>query len=118
MADFEPISGANDAGDQIQAETLVVGGGIAGMTAAIETAEIGKQVILVERDPSLGGRIAAMNQYFPKLCPPTCGMEINLKRMRINPNVRVLTLAEVENISGSAGAYEVQLRLNPRSVND
>ena len=118
MAEFEPIAGQGDSSDQIQAETLVVGGGIAGMTAAIETAEIGKKIILVERMPSLGGRVAAMNQYFPKLCPPTCGMEINLKRMRSNGNARILTLAEVAGVSGSAGDYEVQIRLNPRYVND
>jgi quinone-modifying oxidoreductase subunit QmoA len=117
MAEFEPIPGTGDAGDQIQAEILVVGGGIAGMTAAIETAETGRKVILVERNPSLGGRVIASNQYFPKLCPPTCGMEINLKRIRSNPNVRVLTLAEVEQVSGSAGEYEVQIKLNPRYVN-
>jgi quinone-modifying oxidoreductase subunit QmoA len=118
VAEFEPIAAQDDAGDQIQAETLVVGGGIAGMTAAIETAELGKKVILVERIPSLGGRVATTNQYFPKLCPPTCGMEINLKRMRSNPNVRILTLAEVEGISGSPGDHEVQIKLNPRYVNE
>jgi quinone-modifying oxidoreductase subunit QmoA len=117
MAEFEPIPGQNGGGDQIEAEMLVVGGGVAGMTAAIETAEIGKKVILVERNPSLGGRVVAMNQYFPKLCPPVCGMEINLRRMRVNPNLRVLTLAEVEKVSGSAGNFEVQIRLNPRYVN-
>jgi quinone-modifying oxidoreductase subunit QmoA len=117
MAEFEPTPCEEDAGDQIQAETLVVGGGIAGMTAAIETAETGKKAILVERTPSLGGRVAAIAQYFPKLCPPACGMEINFKRMRSNPNVRVLTLAEVEKVSGRTGEYEVQIRLNPRYVN-
>jgi len=118
VAEFEPIAGQDDGGDQIQAEMLVVGGGIAGMTAAIETAELGKKVVLVECSPSLGGRVAAMNQYFPKLCPPACGMEINLKRMRSNPNVRILTLAEVESVSGSAGDYEVQIKLKPRYVNE
>jgi quinone-modifying oxidoreductase subunit QmoA len=118
MAEFEPAAGQINSGDQIQAELLVVGGGIAGMTAAIEAAEVGKKVILVERNPSLGGRVAAMNQYFPKLCPPTCGMEINLRRMRANANVRILTLAEVVKTSGGAGDYEVQIKLNPRYVND
>ncbi len=118
MAEFEPSAAQGDAGDQIQAETLVVGGGIAGMTSAIETAELGKKVILVERNPSLGGRVIANNQYFPKLCPPTCGMEINLKRMRSNPNVRILTLAEVESVSGSPGSYEARLKLSPRYVNE
>jgi quinone-modifying oxidoreductase subunit QmoA len=117
MAEFEPVAGQNDSGDHIEAETLVVGGGISGMTAAIETAEIGKKVILVERAPTLGGRVVASFQYFPKLCPPTCGMEINLKRMRINPNVRILTLSEVVGVTGSAGNYEVEIRLNPRYVN-
>ena len=56
MALFEPIAGQGVSGDQIQADTLVVGGGIAGMTTAIETAEVGKHVILLEREPSLGGR--------------------------------------------------------------
>jgi quinone-modifying oxidoreductase subunit QmoA len=115
MAEFEPVAGS---GDQIQAETLVVGGGIAGMTAAVETAEVGKKVILVERNPFLGGRVISSNQYFPKLCPPTCGLEINLKRMRANENVRILTLAEVEKVSGAAGDYEVQIKLSPRYVND
>ena len=115
MAEFEPAAGS---GDPIQADTLVVGGGIAGMTAAIETAEVGKQVVLVERNSFLGGRVVTSNQYFPKLCPPTCGLEINLKRMRANENVRILTLAEVEKVTGSPGDFEVRIRLNPRYVND
>lgn len=55
---------------------LVVGGGISGMTAALEAAECGKQVILVERNATLGGRTALMNRYFPKMCHPVCGLEI------------------------------------------
>jgi len=112
MAEFEPAQ------DEIKADTLVVGGGPTGMTTAIETAEIGRHVILLERQPSLGGRVAASFQYFPKLCPPTCGIEINLKRIRINPYIRVLTLAEVEGVSGSAGDYEVTIKLTPRYVNE
>jgi quinone-modifying oxidoreductase subunit QmoA len=115
MAFFEPQAGADE---QIKADTLIVGGGIAGMTTAIETAEVGRHVVLVERQPSIGGRVAATNQYFPKLCPPSCGLEINLKRMRVNPFIRVLTLAEVESVTGQAGAYEVRVKLNPRYVNE
>jgi len=112
MAEFEPVE------NLIEADTLVVGGGIAGMTTAIETAEIGKHTILLEKLPSIGGRVVAMNQYFPKLCPPICGMEINLRRIRQNPFIRVLTLAEVESVSGLPGDYEVQIKLNPRYVNE
>ena len=112
MAEFEPVD------NQIKADILVVGGGIAGMTAAIETAEVGKHVIVVEKMPSLGGRVAAIHQYFPKLCPPTCGIEINLKRIRLNPYVRVLTLAEIESVTGAPGEYEVKITLKPRYVNE
>ena len=52
---------------------VVVGGGISGMTAALEAAECGKDVVLIEKNPSLGGRVAQLYKYFPKLCRPTCG---------------------------------------------
>jgi quinone-modifying oxidoreductase subunit QmoA len=97
---------------------LVVGGGISGMTAALEAAECGKQVVLLEKNPSLGGRVAQLYKYFPKLCHPTCGMEINLRRMKANRNLRVLTLAEVAEVSGTAGDYTVSVKLHPRYVND
>jgi len=97
---------------------LVVGGGISGITAAVEAAEAGCKVILVEREPYLGGRVARLYRYFPKLCPPTCGLEINFRRIRSNPNITVHTLAEVENVSGSAGDFTVTLTVNPRYVED
>src|SRR5512147_3261336 len=84
---------------------LVVGGGISGMTAALEAAETGKQVVLLEKNPALGGRTSQLYRYFPKMCHPTCGLEINLRRLKANPRVRVLTQAEVTGISGSAGDY-------------
>jgi len=97
---------------------LVVGGGISGITAAVEASEAGCEVVLVEKNPYLGGRVAQMYQYFPKLCPPTCGIEINLKRLRANEKIQVLTQAEVEKITGDVGNYHVTVRVNPRGVND
>ena len=97
---------------------LVVGGGIAGMTSAIEAAEAGYNVVLVEKNPYLGGRVAQLNKYFPKLCPPYCGLEINFRRMRNNPRVRFFTMAEVESVSGQAGAFDVKIKLSPRYVNE
>jgi quinone-modifying oxidoreductase subunit QmoA len=97
---------------------LVVGGGISGMTAALEAAECGKDVVLVEKNPSLGGRVAQLYKYFPKLCHPTCGMEINLRRLKANKRVRVFTLAEVTAISGRPGDYTVTVKLSPRYVNE
>ena len=97
---------------------LVVGGGIAGMSVALEAAEAGRDVVLVEREPTLGGRTALLYRYFPKMCHPTCGLEINLRRLRGNRRVRVLTLAEVTAVSGSAGHYRVTVKQRPRHVNE
>ncbi len=97
---------------------LVVGGGISGITTAVEAAETGYSVVLVEKNPSLGGRVAQLTKYFPKLCPPYCGLEINLRRIKQNPNIKVYTQAEVESVSGEPGAYDVKVNVNPRYVND
>jgi len=97
---------------------LVIGGGIAGLTTALEAAEAGCEVILVEKGPSLGGRVSQMHQYFPKLCPPACGLEINYQRLRSNPRIRILTLAEVESIAGASGDFEATVKLAPRYVTE
>ncbi|HZD60977.1 MAG TPA: CoB--CoM heterodisulfide reductase iron-sulfur subunit A family protein [Anaerolineae bacterium] len=97
---------------------LVVGGGISGLTTAVEAAEVGYDVYLVEKNSYLGGRVAQLNKYFPKLCPPSCGLEINFQRVRKNPKVKYLTLAEVENITGQPGDYDVTVKIHPRRVNE
>ena len=97
---------------------LVVGGGISGLTTALEAAEVGYEVFLVEKNPYLGGRVAQLNQYFPKLCPPTCGLEINFKRIKDNPRIKVFTLAEVEKVTGVPGSYDVSIKVSPRYVNE
>jgi quinone-modifying oxidoreductase subunit QmoA len=97
---------------------MVVGGGISGLTTALEAAEVGYEVFLVEKNPYLGGRVAQLNQYFPKLCPPTCGLEINFRRIKDNPRIKVLTMAEVEKVEGGPGNYSVALKLKPRYVNE
>jgi quinone-modifying oxidoreductase subunit QmoA len=97
---------------------LVVGGGMSGITAALEAAEVGYEVILIEKNPHLGGRVTQLNKYFPKLCPPNCGLEINFRRIKNNPRIKFYTLAEVEKISGSEGDFDVTIKLNPRFVNE
>ena len=97
---------------------LVVGAGVSGISAAVEAAETGKDVVLVEKQPFVGGRITQLYKYFPKLCHPACGLEINQRRIKANPRLRVLTLAEVEQVRGEAGDYTVTLRLHPRYVNE
>jgi quinone-modifying oxidoreductase subunit QmoA len=79
---------------------LVVGGGISGMTAALEAAECGKNVVLIEKNPSLGGRVSQLYRYFP------------------NKRIRVLTLAEVAKVEGKSGDYSVTVNIKPRYVNE
>ena len=97
---------------------LVVGGGISGLTSALEAAEVGYEVFLIEKGPSLGGRVSQLKQYFPKLCPPSCGLEINYRRIKDNRNITVMTLTDVEKVTGTPGNYDVSLTINPRYVND
>ena len=75
-------------------------------------------MVLVETNPSLGGRVSQLYKYFPKLCHPTCGMEINLKRLKALKRLRVLTLAEVQKIDGKAGDNSVSIKIKPRYVNE
>ncbi len=99
-------------------KVLIVGGGISGISAAVEAAEAGLEAVIIEKNPYLGGRVAQLHKYFPKLCPPYCGLEINFKRIKQNPMISFYTLAEVTNISGSEGDYNVTVRVNPRYVNE
>ncbi|MFC1895433.1 CoB--CoM heterodisulfide reductase iron-sulfur subunit A family protein [Thermodesulfobacteriota bacterium] len=97
---------------------LVVGGGISGLTTALEAAEVGYEVFIVEKEESLGGRVAQLNQYFPKLCPPTCGLEINFRRIRDSRRIHASTMAEVEKVEGHPGDYTVTVKIHPRYVNE
>ncbi len=97
---------------------LVVGGGMSGLTAAIEAAETGHEVYLVEKNPYLGGRVAQLHQYFPKLCPPYCGLELNFRRIKNSSKIKFFTMAEVESVSGQKGNWDVKIKMSPRYVNE
>src|SRR5574340_105550 len=104
-------------GASVSGTILVVGGGISGITTALEAAEVGHEVFIVEKNPYLGGRVTRMHKYFPKLCPPTCGLEINFQRIKKSENIKYFTSTEVEKITGTPGNYDVTLKENPRYVN-
>lgn len=97
---------------------LVIGGGFSGLTSAVEAAEAGCDVVMVEKNPYLGGRVAQLNKYFWKLCPPNCGLEIQFKRIKNSSQITFYTLAEVEDIRGEEGNFDVTVKIKPRYVND
>lgn len=95
---------------------LVVGGGITGITAAVELAEAGKEVVLIEKHTYLGGNVVKMNSYFPKLCPPSCGLEINFRRIRQNSRIKCYTSTTIEKISGDKGNFTVTIKSDAQYV--
>ncbi len=103
---------------QISSDLLVIGAGVAGITAAVEAVETGLNVILLEKRPYIGGKVAQFSKYFPKLCPPGCGLEINIRRLRSNPMVKLYTQAEVIAVSKEGGRYKADVSLKPRYVNN
>jgi quinone-modifying oxidoreductase subunit QmoA len=104
--------------NSISSNVLIVGAGIAGITAAVEAAETGLSVILVEKNSYIGGKVAQFNKYFPKLCPPSCGLEINTRRLRTNPLIKLFTLTDVTGVVKTDGKYNATLKQNPRYVNN
>ena len=104
--------------NEMKSDILVVGAGIAGITAAVEAAETGMNIILIEKKPYIGGKVTQFSKYFPKLCPPACGLEINIRRLRTNPLIKLFTLAEVANLTNDSGKYKVDIKLKPRFINN
>jgi heterodisulfide reductase subunit A len=100
----------------ITKKALVVGGGIAGIQAALDIAEAGYQVTLVERTPSIGGRMAQFDKTFPTLDCAACILTPKMVECASNPNIRILSYAEVEAVSGYVGNFEVKIRRRARSV--
>jgi heterodisulfide reductase subunit A len=97
-------------------KALVVGGGIAGIQAALDIAEAGYQVTLVERTPSIGGRMAQFDKTFPTLDCAACILTPKMVECGSNPSIRILSYAEVEAVSGYVGNFEVKIRRRARSV--
>jgi heterodisulfide reductase subunit A len=100
----------------ITKRALVVGAGIAGIQAALDIADAGYQVTLVERSPSIGGRMAQYDKTFPTLDCAACILTPKMVECASNPNIRIVTHAEVEGVSGFVGNFEVTIKRRARSV--
>jgi heterodisulfide reductase subunit A len=101
----------------IHPATLVVGGGIAGIQAALEIADAGYQVYLVEREPSIGGHMAQFDKTFPTLDCAACILTPKMVSIGTHPNVTMLTWSEVERVDGYVGNFTVTVRKKARYVN-
>jgi len=102
----------------VEKSVLVVGGGIAGIQASIDLANAGFKVYLVEKKPSIGGRMAQLDKTFPTLDCSACILTPKMVEVARHPNIKLLTNAEVINVSGFVGNYEVTVVKKPRYVEE
>lgn len=97
---------------------LVIGGGVAGINAALDVAGTNNEVFLIEKNHFLGGKVTELHKYFPRMCPPSCGLELMFSGLKNNPNIHVMTSSKIETISGSPGNFEVLIKTSPRYVDN
>jgi heterodisulfide reductase subunit A2 len=102
----------------VNKNTLVVGGGIAGIQAALEIANGGYQVYLVEREPSLGGHMAQLDKTFPTLDCSACILTPRMFDAGNHRNITLLSYSEVESVSGYIGNFRARIRKKARYVNE
>jgi len=95
---------------------LVIGGGIAGIQTALDIADAGYPVDIVEREPSIGGRMSQFDKTFPTLDCASCILTPKMVEVNQHPNITLYTYSEVEGVSGYVGNFEVQIKKKARSV--
>jgi heterodisulfide reductase subunit A len=100
----------------ITKKALVIGGGVAGIQAALDIAEGGREVLLVEKEPSIGGRMAQLSETFPTMDCSQCILTPKMVEASQHPNIKILTYSEVEKVDGYIGNFTVTIRKKAKSV--
>jgi heterodisulfide reductase subunit A len=100
----------------VRPEILIVGGGIAGIQAALTYAKSGKKVYLVEQQPSIGGHMSQLDKTFPTLDCSACILTPKMSEAGKHPNIELLTWSEIEEISGFVGNFKAKVRKKARYV--
>ena len=101
---------------KVKKEVLVIGGGISGIQAALEMADKGYQVYLVERNPCIGGHMAQLSETFPTLDCSYCILAPRMVSVSQHPRIKIITMAEPVALEGMPGDYTVTIRVKPRYV--
>ncbi|TAK21195.1 MAG: hydrogenase iron-sulfur subunit [Chloroflexota bacterium] len=110
------MSGPTPNGRHAGGSVLIIGGGIAGVQAALDLADAGVRVTLVERSTSIGGTMAALDKNFPTLDCSICIEAPKLSEVSEHPNIEIIANAEVESVVGEAGDFTATIREKPRFV--
>ena len=97
---------------------LVIGGGIAGITAALDIADAGFPVDIVEKNVTVGGKMAMLDKTFPTLDCASCIVTPKMTEVSQNPNIRILSYSEVVGVKGYIGNFTIDIKRNPRYVDE
>lgn len=97
---------------------LVIGGGIAGMTAALDIADAGFKVDIVEMKPTIGGKMAQLDKTFPTLDCASCIVTPKMTEVSQNPNIRILSYSEVAEVKGYVGNFDIKIKRRARYVDE
>ena len=97
---------------------MIIGGGIAGIQGALDAANAGAKVTLVERSPTVGGKMSVLDKNFPTLDCSICIESPKMSEVALNPNIELLTMAEVQSVEGYAGNFRVLVKQDARYVTD
>src|SRR5574344_2396684 len=97
---------------------LVIGGGIAGITAALDIADAGFPVDIVEKKPTVGGKMAMLNKTFPTLNCASCIVTPKMTEVSQNPNIRILSYSEVVGVKGYIGNFTIDIKRHARYVDE
>ncbi|MFX1364579.1 MAG: FAD-dependent oxidoreductase [Promethearchaeota archaeon] len=102
----------------MEGSVLVIGGGIAGIQCSLDLTELGFKVYLVEKTPSIGGRMAQLDKTFPTNDCSLCILAPKMVEVFRNPNIELMTYHEVQKISGQSGNFEVSVLKKPRYIDE
>ncbi|SHL01105.1 4Fe-4S binding domain-containing protein [Desulfatibacillum alkenivorans DSM 16219] len=103
-------------GQKVIGSTLVVGGGVAGVKAALDLADSGYYVYLLEKEPAIGGIMSQLDKTFPTIDCSMCILAPYLVETARHPNIELVTYSRIEKVEGKEGAFRVSVRNKARSI--
>jgi heterodisulfide reductase subunit A len=102
----------------VRQEVAIIGGGVAGLSAALAIADAGKKVYLVEKEPTIGGHMGYFDKTFPTLDCAACTLTPRMVRAGGHPNIEIISMSEVTELAGRTGDYLITLKKKPRFIDE
>lgn len=97
---------------------LIIGAGVAGLHAAASLVDLGKRVHLLEKESGVGGKVALLSRFYPRLCDPRCGLQFCLDKLGASDLVKFHTLTILVSLEGSPGNFQIRILKQPRYIRE